>query len=70
MRDTFLTNGPNRPTWMIVQYQVFNPEPFLFHCHIHTHLANGMAVALLDGIYVCPQVPESEHQGPRPWTHS
>ncbi|KAJ5365858.1 Multicopper oxidase type 2, partial [Penicillium concentricum] len=30
----------------------------LFHCHIHTHMANGMAVALLDGVDARPQVPE------------
>jgi hypothetical protein len=35
---------------MIVRYQVVNPGPFLFHCHIHTDMVNGMAVALLDGI--------------------
>lgn len=55
MRDTFVTNGPNGPTWMIVRYQVVNPGPFISHCHIQTHMANGMAVALLDGIDVWPQ---------------
>ncbi|OQE82294.1 hypothetical protein PENNAL_c0037G08141 [Penicillium nalgiovense] len=70
MRDTSLINGPNGPTWMIVRYQVVYPGRFLFHCHIHTHMVNGMAVSLLDGIDVRPRVPESEHQSPRPWTHS
>lgn len=51
-RDTFVTNGPTGPTWMILRYQVVNPGPFLFHCHIETHLSNGMAVALLDGVDV------------------
>lgn len=64
MRDTFVTNGPTGPTWMIVRYQVVNPGPFLFHCHIETHLSNGMAVALLDGIDTWPQVPPGEDQSP------
>lgn len=63
-RDTFVTNGPTGPTWMIVRYQVVNPGPFLFHCHIETHMANGMAVALLDGIDQWPQVPAGEDQSP------
>ncbi|KAJ6070802.1 Multicopper oxidase type 2, partial [Penicillium canescens] len=29
MRDTFVTNGPTGPTWMIVRYQVVNPGPLL-----------------------------------------
>lgn len=64
MRDTFVTIGPTGPTWMIVRYQVVNPGPFLFHCHIATHLSNGMAVALLDGVDVWPQVPAGEDQSP------
>ncbi|KAJ5461492.1 Multicopper oxidasetype 2 [Penicillium daleae] len=63
-RDTFVTNGPAGPTWMMLRYQVVNPGPFLFHCHIETHLSNGMAVALLDGIDVWPQVPSGEDQSP------
>ena len=62
MRDTFVTNGPTGPTWMIVRYQVVNPGPFLLHCHIETHLSNGMAVALLDGVDVWPRVPAGEDQ--------
>lgn len=63
-RDTFVTNGPAGPTWMIVRYQVVNPGPFLFHCHIETHLSNGMAVALLDGVDAWPQIPAGEDQSP------
>ncbi|CAI7652147.1 unnamed protein product [Penicillium glandicola] len=70
MRDTFVTIGAQGPTWMIVRYHVVNPGPFLFHCHIHTHMANGMAVALLDGIDAWPQVPEGEDQSRKPRTHS
>ncbi|KAJ5512186.1 Multicopper oxidase type 2 [Penicillium fimorum] len=47
---------------MIVQYQVVNPGPFFFHCHIHTHMASEMAFDLLDGIDAWPQVPEDEDQ--------
>lgn len=65
-RDTFVTNGPTGPTWMIVRYQVVNPGPFLFHCHIETHMANGMAVALLDGVDAWPQLPPGEDQSPNP----
>ncbi|KAJ6155450.1 Multicopper oxidase type 2 [Penicillium chermesinum] len=63
-RDTFVTNGPTGPTWMIIRYQVVNPGPFLFHCHIETHMANGMSVALLDGIDQWPTVPAGEDQSP------
>ncbi|KAJ5795216.1 Multicopper oxidase type 2 [Penicillium paradoxum] len=64
MRDTFVTNGSKGPTWMIVRYQVVNPGPFILHCHIETHMANGMAIALLDGIDAWPQVPAGEDQSP------
>ncbi|KAJ6107557.1 Multicopper oxidase type 2 [Penicillium sp. IBT 18751x] len=52
-RDTFVTNGPTGPTWMIVRYQVVNPGPSLFHCHIETPLSNGRVV----------QIPAGEDQG-------
>lgn len=64
MRDTFVTQGPKGPTWMVIRYQVVNPGPFLFHCHIETHMSNGMAVALLDGVDAWPQVPAGEDQSP------
>jgi len=63
-RDTFVTQGSMGLTWMIVRYQVVNPGPFLFHCHIETHMSNGMAVALLDGVDAWPQVPAGEDQSP------
>ncbi|KAJ5108642.1 Multicopper oxidase type 2 [Penicillium angulare] len=66
MRDTFVTQGTFGPTWMILRYQVVNPGPFLFHCHIETHMANGMAVALLDGVDAWPQLPPGEDQSPNP----
>lgn len=55
-RDTFVTSFDG-PAWMVLRYQVTNPGPWLFHCHIETHLAGGMAVAILDGIDTWPQVP-------------
>lgn len=63
-RDTFIANGPSGPTWMLIRYQVVNPGPFLFHCHIETHMANGMSVALLDGVDQWPVVPAGEDQSP------
>ncbi|KAJ5831983.1 Multicopper oxidase type 2 [Penicillium riverlandense] len=63
MRDTFLAQGPAGPTWMMLRYQVVNPGPFLFHCHIETHMANGMAVAILDGIDEWPQAPPGAYNG-------
>ncbi|KAJ6034387.1 hypothetical protein N7499_001593 [Penicillium canescens] len=56
MRDTSVANGPTGPTWMIVRYQVVNPGPFLFHCHIETQMSNGMTVALLNVVDVWPQL--------------
>ncbi|KAJ5099639.1 Multicopper oxidase type 2 [Penicillium argentinense] len=66
-RDTFVTQGPTGPSWMIVRYQVVNPGPFLLHCHIETHMSNGMAVALLDGVDAWPQIPPGEDQSPGGW---
>ncbi|KAJ9298682.1 hypothetical protein DTO271G3_3649 [Paecilomyces variotii] len=57
LRDTFVTNAQTGPAWMLVRYQVINPGPILLHCHIETHLASGMGVALLDGIDKWPEVP-------------
>ena len=55
-RDTFVTSFDGS-AWMVLRYQVTNPGPWLFHCHIETHLAGGMAVAILDGIDAWPQIP-------------
>lgn len=55
-RDTFITSFDG-PSWIVLRYQVTNPGPWLFHCHIEAHLAGGMAVAILDGIDVWPEVP-------------
>ena len=64
-RDTFVTISPQGgPIWMMLRYQVVNPGPFILHCHIETHLSNGMAIALLDGIDEWPQVPAGVDQSP------
>lgn len=55
-RDTFVTSFDG-PAWLVLRYQVTNPGPWLFHCHIETHLAGGMAVAILDGVDAWPHVP-------------
>lgn len=48
---------------MVIRYQVVNPGPFLFHCHVQTHVAGGMAVALLDGVDQWPEVPTEYANG-------
>ncbi|KAK5988365.1 Multicopper oxidase GIP1 [Cladobotryum mycophilum] len=55
-RDTWVTSFDG-PAWLVLRYQVTNPGPWLFHCHIETHLAGGMAVAILDGIDAWPSIP-------------
>ena len=60
LRDTYTTLPvlPPAPTWMVLRYQVVNPGAFLFHCHIQTHLAGGLAIAMLDGVDQWPVVPD------------
>jgi hypothetical protein len=55
-RDTFNTDFSG-PMWIVLRYQVTNPGPWLFHCHIETHLAAGMAIAILDGVDKWPSIP-------------
>ena len=55
-RDTFVTTLDGG-AWIALRYQVTNPGPWMFHCHIEFHLAGGMAVTLLDGIDAWPEVP-------------
>jgi FtsP/CotA-like multicopper oxidase with cupredoxin domain len=43
--------------WIVMRYHVTNPGPFLFHCHIETHLAAGMGLAILDGVDAWPYIP-------------
>ncbi|KAB5536176.1 multicopper oxidase-domain-containing protein [Coniochaeta sp. 2T2.1] len=56
-RDTFVTSFDGM-AWIVLRYQVTNPGPWLFHCHIETHLAGGMAVAILDGVDAWPEIPK------------
>lgn len=63
-RDGFTTlNAAQGPTWMVIRYQVTNPGAWLLHCHIQTHFAGGMGVAILDGVDVFPKVPSQYAAG-------
>jgi len=59
-RDGFTTTpAEGNSSWIALRYHVENPGAFLFHCHMQTHLAGGMAIALLDGVDQWPTVPEA-----------
>ncbi|KXT06807.1 hypothetical protein AC578_7239 [Pseudocercospora eumusae] len=59
-RDSFSSlEGVNNNTWLVYRYHVENAGAWLFHCHIQTHLAGGMAVVVLDGVDTWPEVPEA-----------
>jgi len=62
-RDTFITSNQGE-SWIVLRYQVTNPGAWLFHCHIELHLAEGMAMAILDGVDKWPRIPE-EYAGDR-----
>ena len=55
-RDTFLTDFKGT-MWTVLRYQVTIPGAWLLHCHFETHLDNGMAMAILDGVDTWPEVP-------------
>ena len=55
-RDTFTTSFDG-PSWIVLRYQVTNPGPWMFHCHIETHLMGGMAMVIMDGVDKWPRVP-------------
>lgn len=58
LRDGYNTPiAAGAPSWLAIRYHVVNPGAFMLHCHIQTHLAGGMAVAILDGADVLPGVP-------------
>ncbi|KAE8385117.1 multicopper oxidase-domain-containing protein [Aspergillus alliaceus] len=61
LRDTFTTNtltaSQDGGVWIAIRYHVQGPFPSLLHCHITTHQEGGMALALLDGIDVWPELP-------------
>ena len=63
-RDGFTTiPAQGNSSWLALRYQVTNPGAFLFHCHMQTHLAGGMAVAMLDGVDRWPSVPQTYLNG-------
>jgi hypothetical protein len=35
-----------------------NPGAWMLHCHIQSHLSGGMAMVILDGTDVWPDVPD------------
>jgi len=55
-RDTFITKFQGS-AWIVLRFQVTNPGPWMFHCHIEVHLAGGMGVTILDGVEAWPQIP-------------
>jgi FtsP/CotA-like multicopper oxidase with cupredoxin domain len=58
-RDGFVVPESGRePTWLAVRYHVVNPGTWLLHCHIQSHLNGGMAMVILDGVDVWPDVPD------------
>ncbi|KIX06164.1 uncharacterized protein Z518_04138 [Rhinocladiella mackenziei CBS 650.93] len=64
LRDGYTTQGSQgNDTWMVIRYNVVNPGAFLFHCHVQTHVAGGMAIAFLDGVDDWPEVPDEYKDG-------
>ncbi|KAI1120077.1 multicopper oxidase-domain-containing protein [Nemania abortiva] len=62
LRDT-VAGGFRNVSWVVIRYQVVEPGAWLFHCHVETHLAAGMAMAILDGVDVWPVIPPEYASG-------
>lgn len=63
-RDTWLTQfSPGGGYWSVLRYQVDNPGPWLFHCHVELHVMGGMSLAILDGVDAWPEVPPQYQPG-------
>lgn len=61
--DTFTTpKAEGSATWMVIRYQANTPGAWFMHCHIQTHFAGGMAVAILDGVNQWPTLPTNPGQ--------
>jgi len=56
IRDTAITTFVGA-MWVAIRYHSNNPGAFLLHCHIETHLAGGMALAIMDGYDYWPVIP-------------
>jgi FtsP/CotA-like multicopper oxidase with cupredoxin domain len=65
IRDTVVTNFTlfNGPEWVAFRYHSNNPGPWLLHCHVETHLAGGMGIAILDGVDKWPKIPKEYKKG-------
>lgn len=58
LRDSFVTPSVLLgPAWVAFRYQSANPGAWFLHCHTQTHLDGGMAMTILDGVDVWPDVP-------------
>ncbi|KFY50431.1 hypothetical protein V496_09340 [Pseudogymnoascus sp. VKM F-4515 (FW-2607)] len=58
LRDTWITAfSQGGGYWSVLRYQVNNPGPWLFHCHVELHVMGGMSLAILDGVDKWPEVP-------------
>ncbi|MCJ1399074.1 hypothetical protein MMC11_002276 [Xylographa trunciseda] len=58
LRDSFVTPAILfGPAWIAIRYFVQNPGAFFLHCHIQTHLSGGMALTIMDGVDVWPEIP-------------
>lgn len=63
-RDGFLTiPAEGNSSWTAIRYHVENPGAFIMHCHLQSHLAGGMAFAMMDGIDRWPQIPSGYREG-------
>jgi hypothetical protein len=56
IRDTAITEFIGA-MWVAIRYHSNNPGAWLLHCHIETHLAGGMAMAIMDGYDKWPIMP-------------
>jgi FtsP/CotA-like multicopper oxidase with cupredoxin domain len=56
IRDTAITEFVGA-MWVAIRYQSKNPGFWLLHCHVETHLAGGMGLAVMDGYDVWPTIP-------------
>jgi len=56
IKDTAITEFIGA-MWVVIRYHSNNPGPWLLHCHVETHLAGGMGIAIMDGVDKWPKIP-------------